>query len=265
MKLTFLGTGDAFSLKLGHTSALLEWGGENLVIDFPATNWPALKRLGRDLQDVKNVFITHLHEDHVNGLQQLAHYRRIVGGQKPNLLISRELADELWQTVKAGLAHTTSGPKRLEDYFEVILLDRHFELGGAAFELIPTRHTPGMTSFGLLTEPYFFFTGDTSFDRELLAVHEQRVSRIFHDCHMWELEIPSHTSLAQLQTLPAELQKKLILMHYQDGYASEEARREAEEQSGFCFARPLEPISFRPERDKDTKKPGAGGLRWNGM
>ena len=83
MKITFLGTGDMFSVEQYHNSMLAEFGGTHLVIDFPESNARALKEYGFPMTDIHNVFITHLHEDHINGVQMLGYYAQIVAIVNP--------------------------------------------------------------------------------------------------------------------------------------------------------------------------------------
>ncbi len=244
MQLTFLGTGDFLPDRSGHNSAFIEWNNTYLFIDFPATNRQSLKKLGFDLNIVEHLFITHLHEDHINGLQQLAHYKTILGKGKTNLYIAEDLVEGLWNTLKEGLGLSTNGPKKLEDYFHVTLVrpEEEFYIAGQSFRIIRTDHIPQMISYGLLAEPYFYYSGDSIVNEALL--HSLNVHTIFHDCHMWDLPILSHPSLQEIKALDSSLTKKMILMHYHSGYDTEEAKLRIERKEKIRLARPLYSYKF---------------------
>ncbi|MCZ8520871.1 MULTISPECIES: MBL fold metallo-hydrolase [Paenibacillus] len=232
MKLTFLGAGDGFSVRQGHNSALIEFGGTNLCIDFPESNHAALHELGMELNRVENVFVSHLHEDHINGLQKLAFYHGVYPLKgKPRLFVHEELLDDLWDALRHGLSYSMRGPKVLSDFFEVVAVQDAFEIEGTRFELVRTVHIPGMTSFGLLCEPYFYFSGDTRFDLGQIEEAASKAGILFYECHMQPYQLPSHTSLEELLTLPEEIRRKMVLMHYIDDYLDGQ-RREAFHASG---------------------------------
>ncbi|MCZ8511103.1 MBL fold metallo-hydrolase [Paenibacillus filicis] len=252
MNLTFLGTGDFYPRSLGHNSALLEWNDTRLMIDCPASNASALERLGLGLHEVTNMFVTHLHEDHINGIQQFAYWheihRRMHGNDaKPSLYIVSDLIGDLWSSVRSGLSLTTGGVRELEHYFELRLIDSEdpvFELSGVRFECVRTRHVPSMVSYGLWAKPYFHFSGDALADSDLLGRIEPAVERIFHDCHLWDLTIASHASLADLRSLPEPVRRKLVLMHYNYNYETAESREAFERREGLPLAAPLQSFAF---------------------
>jgi ribonuclease BN (tRNA processing enzyme) len=63
-----LGSGDAFSSAgRGNTCWLVEDGAPLCVVDFGPTALVALRRLGRDPQELRAVHFTHLHGDHIAG------------------------------------------------------------------------------------------------------------------------------------------------------------------------------------------------------
>lgn len=240
MKVTFLGCGDGFSIEQGHNSALLAFADTNLCIDFPESNHLGLHQLGMKLNQIEHIFITHLHEDHVNGLQKLALYHRVYPGRmKPKLYVPAGLKDDLWQILRHGLELTTRGKRVLEDYFDVECVDNAFTVAGVKFELVPTLHVPDMLSYGLLCKPYFYFSGDTRLDENYIRSIADEVQTIYHECHMQDDQLPSHTSLEELLTLSETIQAKMTLMHYVDDYLEPKLREKFHQQYRFRLAEPL--------------------------
>ena len=68
MRVTALGSGDAFcSAGRGHTCWLVDDARGAFAVDFGATALAALKRLGRDPDQIDAIHFTHLHGDHIGG------------------------------------------------------------------------------------------------------------------------------------------------------------------------------------------------------
>lgn len=240
MKVTFLGCGDGFSLEQGHNSALLTFADTNLCIDFPESNHLGLHQLGMKLNEINNIFVTHLHEDHINGLQKLALFHRVYPGRaKPKLYVPTGLKADLWQILRHGLELTTRGKRVFEDYFDIECIESEFEIAGVRFELVRTLHVPDMLSYGLLCKPFFYFSGDTRMDGNYIASISDEVQTIYHECHMQNDQLPSHTSLEELLTLPESIQVKMILMHYVDDYVNTEAREKFHGEQRVRLAEPL--------------------------
>jgi ribonuclease BN (tRNA processing enzyme) len=244
MRVTFLGAGDMFAFNQGHNSVLCEFSDTNLVIDFPETNFKALKEMGKDLTDIQNIFITHLHEDHINGLQLLGNYSRVYGSSKPNLFVHTTLLDQLWQTLQTGFEPSMSGPKALIDFFNVHTVENQFQIGDQFFKPIRTNHLPGMISHGLLSLPHFFYTSDCSFDPTLIQKFTGEVKRIFHECHLQNDVLKSHTSLQEIMSLPKETRDQIVLMHYEDRYSDPSERKKLEEETKLVIAGPLSEYEF---------------------
>ena len=79
-----VGVGDAFTAQYYNACLLLESGGARVLIDAPPALARALRVATRGsgdevgLDSIDHVIITHLHGDHVGGLEQLLFYRRFV-------------------------------------------------------------------------------------------------------------------------------------------------------------------------------------------
>ncbi len=74
MKISFLGTGGAVaSLERDNTAFLLEEAGYLILVDCPGAVVQKIKKVGYQPQDLKAIFITHIHPDHIYGLPSLIH------------------------------------------------------------------------------------------------------------------------------------------------------------------------------------------------
>lgn len=219
MKITMLGTGSAFAKAFNNNNAIIETEGRLLLVDCGITAPKALHELGYGFNDLHAVLITHIHADHIGGLEEFAFQMKFVYGRKPILYIADTLVQPIWEhSLRGGLQQDEA--ETLHDFFDVRPLSigaRHELMPGLDVELVPTRHIPNKPNFSMLFNGFFFYSGDTVFDPDLLAglVRDRNVKVIFHDCQLHPPGVV-HACLPQLLTLPAELQERIYLMHYGD-------------------------------------------------
>jgi ribonuclease BN (tRNA processing enzyme) len=238
MKLTFLGVGSAFSRTHPNSSVLVEQGEIKLLIDCGWTAPGCIEEYGLSLSDITHIFITHLHADHVGGLEEMAIRERLFYQHKPTLVTTSTLLDRLWLTcLKGGLEYIEATPndetaQTLADFFEPVLVP-----GGQWVRLLPTEplrlylhatdHVKGMECYGLEMETEtsgaskrLFFSGDSKFNRECIIQRVQSCEQAFQDCQLYDSghanTLGVHASYSQLQQLPADIRQKLWLYHYGD-------------------------------------------------
>lgn len=227
MEITFIGCGDAFSKVLGHNSAIITFNQTNLLIDIPDSNYIRIDEIGMSYGDIDNLYITHLHGDHINGLEKLAYYRKYISPlenkerdlKKINLYIHETLLEGLWESVKNGLSLTNDGEKTIEDYFNVITIRDSFTIDGVKFNLIQSQHVPNMPVFGLFVENEFYYSADSIYNPSLIQVLLPKVKKIFYDIHFYPFSIPVHASVRDFNELAFDEKEKVYAMHYDDSKA----------------------------------------------
>lgn len=219
MKLQMLGTGSAFAKAFHNNNALLEFGGKTLLVDCGITAPKALHELGRSFDEIDAVLITHMHADHIGGLEELAFQMKFIYNRTPILYLADTLVEPLWNhSLRGGLEQDNW--RSLEDYFDVRPLNEGQPaelLPGIKAELLLTPHIPNKPSYSILFNDHFFYSADMVFTPDLLEqlVRERGVTTIFHDCQLHPPGVV-HADLASLLTLPDEIQKIVYLMHYGD-------------------------------------------------
>jgi len=213
-----LGTGNAFAKKYYNNNALLCQNGFTLLIDCGITAPLSLHQIGQPLDGIDAILISHIHADHIGGLEEYAFRMKFQYRKRPVLYVPDKLAEPLWEhSLRGGLWQEQS--QKLEDYFEV----RRIREGvpavlhdGLTVEIIRTEHIPGKISYSLLFNNSFFYTADMRFHPELVTdLVRNRGCVVFHDC---QFVTPGevHATLEELLTLPEDVQSKIYLMHYAD-------------------------------------------------
>ena len=238
MKMTFLGVGSAFSKINANSNLLIEHGSIKLLIDFGRLGPLALDRYGLALKDVTHILITHLHADHVGGMEEIAFMTKFVYKCKLRLLTTASLLERLWDaSLRGGLEHIelTPGdlnPQTLHNFFapEPVKAQTWTALdddAGFRFYLHPTNHVKGMETYGIEIEvnpggrdKRFLFSGDTKFEYGFIMQGFQSCSLIFHDCQLFDTGenniLGVHASYQQLRQLPAKVRRQIWLYHYGD-------------------------------------------------
>lgn len=225
--LTFLGVGGGLSPELGNNNVFLESEDRksNLLVDCGPITATDLKVAGR-LASVQRCFITHVHDDHVGGLQLWAQLNRYVYRHKPPIWFREELLDELWDgSLRGGLARVNVVDEGLQP--GLVGFDAYFEpkpmRDGDVVEVpglpvITPRasvHVPGKPSFGFFLGEDVFFSADTQELPPAVGPTGKPLRAIFQDCQLFDIPNAVHTSLARLhREMAPELKAITRLMHY---------------------------------------------------
>ncbi|QWU13436.1 Ribonuclease BN, tRNA processing enzyme [Paenibacillus sophorae] len=220
VKLQMLGTGSAFAKNYFNNNALLMGSGYTLLIDCGITAPLAMHELGRSFGEVEATLITHLHADHVGGLEELALTLRYKTGRKMTLLLPEALVDPLWEHTLMGGLYQEGIITSLDDAFHVRPLkpDTVYTLSPEiTVRLIRTPHIPGKDSYSLMLNEEVFYSADMTFEPELLIslVRSGGCRKIYHDCQLEGAGVV-HTTLEELKSLPEDIRSRISLMHYGD-------------------------------------------------
>ncbi|RKN86713.1 MBL fold metallo-hydrolase [Paenibacillus ginsengarvi] len=220
IKIRMIGTGSAFAKKYFNNNALVTSGDYTLLIDFGITGPLSMYQMNMPLDRIDGVVVTHLHADHIGGLEELMLRLRFDYKKKPTLFIEEHLVQPLWDySLRGGLEFGAGGTQKLDDFFHIIPLTarKPQEVApGLRLEIWPTRHFPDMPSYAIILNDKLFYSGDTVFDPNLIgSALERGCDYILHECQL-EGQGLFHATLAELLTLPEDVQRKVRLMHYGD-------------------------------------------------
>ena len=257
-KILFTGVGSAFAdSKSWQTQMVIQSdSGKNLLIDCGSDARHSLAQYGLAARDIDGVYISHLHGDHVHGLEWLGFFRYPWKpseiDNRPHLYIHEDLVAPLWNNVLSGtMAALNNKTATLDSYFNVHAVEesaRMFSWSGMVFDLIRTHHVETDThvtpSYGLTVagkSGSVYISSDT--DRLPSPQILDDVDIIVHDCetnpHAFASDV--HTHFDDLLAMHPAHRRKTWLVHYQAQFASSQAARDA----GFAgFVRPGDTVSF---------------------
>ena len=252
MKLIFAGVGSAFaSDEFYQTNAVFtnERDGKHLLIDCGSDARFSLPKIGVEPKDIERVYISHLHADHVGGLEWLGFITRfnpVLGRMK--LHAASDILRNLWySTLRGGMESLQGEVATLESYFDPIPLypNDDFRWANAIFTPVQTIHIVSghvfMHSYGLMIDLVgvvdmrrsdrirkIYYTGDTQFAPKQIMDFYNEADLIFQDCETANFASNVHAHFHDLKSLPPEVKAKMWLVHYQaDGCVTDEEAKQA--------------------------------------
>ncbi|MGK7872044.1 MAG: MBL fold metallo-hydrolase [Xenococcaceae cyanobacterium] len=230
-KLLFLGSGSAFTVggdNFHSNMFLIKDNGNKLLIDCGSDIRFSLHLAGFSHLDITDIYISHLHADHVGGLEYVGMSTKFDPRcKKPNLYLSKELASELWERALSGGMQSIEGNiADLDTFFAVHKIERnsYFSWEEIKFDLVRLIHINNgyfvMPSYGLFFEVdgvKVFVTTDTKFCPDLVEDIYEQSDIIFQDCETARNHSTVHAHYQELVNLPEKIKNKMWLYDYQPG------------------------------------------------
>ncbi|WP_232220743.1 MBL fold metallo-hydrolase [Legionella tunisiensis] len=126
LKITFLGSGSAFTVGKDNyqSNLLLQKANDTLLIDAGGDLRFSLNEQHLTYADIKSVYISHLHADHIGGLEWLAinTFFDLNYKTKPNLYCSENIIKDLWEHSLSGGLRTLQTEKATLETFLILIL-----------------------------------------------------------------------------------------------------------------------------------------------
>jgi ribonuclease BN (tRNA processing enzyme) len=217
MRITFIGTGDAFgSGGRMNTCFHVETVTFSFLIDCGAGSLSGLKKHKIIPETIDAIFISHFHGDHYGGLPFFLLDAATTRRQRPLTIISPPGCREKVIQLLALLYPGTEVLEKLTVEFiafgsNIEVLNDHFSLSA-----IPVIHTEAALPYGLRINTagkVISYSGDTEWTENLLKLSE--AADIFIcECNFYSLQVKGHLSFKVLEERLSELKyKKIVLTH----------------------------------------------------
>jgi ribonuclease BN (tRNA processing enzyme) len=225
LELLPLGVGDAFSAIHYSSSHALRADGRWLLVDCPHPIRKMMREasirsgVALDVDAVDAVVLTHLHADHVSGVEDLGFFSHFVLGRVARLAAHPDVARRLWEGHLAagmeqlGIPGGAVAERTFEDFFELVRLDdaRPVRIGPFEIECRRTRHHIPTTALRIRAAGRTVgFSADTTFDADLVAWLAAA------DLVVHEAGFGVHTAIEELARLPPETRSRMRLAHFPD-------------------------------------------------
>ncbi|MBV9394468.1 MAG: MBL fold metallo-hydrolase [Methylobacteriaceae bacterium] len=233
MRVTFVGTGDAFnSGGRAHTCFRLDSGGRTLVVDFGASALSAWRKLGLDLCDVDAIALSHLHGDHFGALPFILLDYQFVSRCKDSLVIAGPPGTQarLHAAMETFFPKSTSNKWRFKWSVSEIALGEPTAVAG--FQIVTTEmlHPSGAPSTALRISKngkLFAYSGDTAWNDGLFDVAEG-ADLFVVECSSGNSPLPYHLDWPTLKAnLPGLKAKRVAVTHMGDSALARAAEMKA--------------------------------------
>ncbi|QNL22958.1 MBL fold metallo-hydrolase [Hyphobacterium sp. CCMP332] len=216
-ELQVMGSGDAFgSGGKMQTCFWINWNKKNLLVDCGATSSVAIKSIGKKIEDIDVIFISHLHGDHIGGipfiLMELAYVakdknHRIEifgpGGTKKRLQTLQNLLypDSLRYTEAITEFREYSGADTWHDF---------------SIETYDVQHSELSYPKGLRIShkgKIFAFSGDGEWSNNLLKLSDS-AELFICECYNYQKTTPGHLNYLKLTEMYHLLSCKNIFLNH---------------------------------------------------
>lgn len=233
--LKFLGSGGAFNTKRGNNCAYMELGTELFLFDLGEDVFQKLIDFGLFEKKTKvNIFITHLHGDHVGGLgTTIAYlYYKVFHQDKSkiNVYFPSNSITELLELQGVSKERYTFYINRWDE----LIIDGYPKSPEYIFD--EANHSKSLDYFNktntfsiefIIPEgEAFYYSGDTNEYKERLK-NLWNFNYVYHEVTM-NKEVKAHLSYDKLleatKDLPKSEKKKIILMHLDEDFDEEMAK-----------------------------------------
>ena len=261
MKLTFLGTGSFFTSRENfHTNILLEDNdGKALLIDCGSDIRCSLYDADKDPTKIDSIYISHMHGDHVGGLEYMgfmSYFNPDYEG-KPKIIAHQDVMADIWQILEPSMEVLHGQRGYFHTYFDIenILYDESkFKWHDIEFNLMEFNHVinihgSSMFSYGLefiINNKTILITTDCCYANPVNKYWEETINGhnhilghynyVFNDCETLKyLDLPNskvHCLYDELKRLDTDVKRNMWLVHYQ-GYKEQLPNAKDDGFAGF--------------------------------
>ena len=217
MRLTFLGSGDAFGTGGRFNTCLhVATDSENFLIDCGATSLVAMRRFGVEPNSIARILLTHLHGDHFGGLPFFILDAQLISRRRTPLTIVGPvgLKQRLHDTMKVLFP----GSEKIEQKFELNLIeiepDRTHGIGPLQVTPFIAAHNAGAPAFTLRIAcggRTLTYSGDTGWCDSLVRAADG-ADLLVVESSGYDKEIPQHLDYGTLSRRRDELKARTIVL-----------------------------------------------------
>jgi len=221
MKIFVLGSGTGW-IRLDRNSPgyLVEVDDFSLLLDLGPGILRQILKIGKKLEDISAIFISHFHPDHVTDLIPFLFATRYSLGYKRILPISLYVSEDFSQfynTLKIAFRDWIEPPREL---LNINLLPKQkkyrFSIGPFKAYTTPVKHNPESLAIRLEYEGRsLVYSGDTGYCEELIELSEEADLLIIECSNSKEFYVEHHLSPEDIALISEKAKvRRLILSHF---------------------------------------------------
>lgn len=217
MRLTFLGSGDAFGTGGRFNTCFHVTASDgDFLIDCGATSMVAMRRFAVDPNAIGTIFLTHLHGDHFGGLPFFILDAQLISRRRAPLTITGPVG--LKQRLHDVMKTLFPGAEKIEQKFALNLLELEPEvthrIGAVQITPFIAAHNAGAPAFTLRLAcdgRTLVYSGDTAWCDNLVRAADGADLMVVESSG-YDREIPQHLDYGTLRRRRAELKARTIVL-----------------------------------------------------
>jgi len=200
MKYRQIGNGGAFNYKMTNSSFVIWNNDEYMLFDCGYNVYTKLRRLDEDINEnfdikkLKNVYISHLDDDHVGSLKTLIYYQYFVNDIILNIYADYNITKDLTELLKDIDGYFENGKKVKSSLFTITCLNssEYTLINNINVKTTKTNHhVPCYGAIFKGPDSYLYITGDSKvlFDIRLnieRLTESGKKFKVFHDFSNWD-------------------------------------------------------------------------------
>lgn len=219
MKVTFLGSGDAFgSGGRFQTCILVETSSDKFLLDCGCSSMIAMRKIGVDPNEVSIIFLTHLHGDHFGGVPFFLLDAQMISKRTSPLTIVGPIGAK--ERIICAMEVMFPGSSKVQQKFnwDIIEIDTGTAQSfvGVDITTYPMVHPSGNTSTAVRIQcegKTIAYTGDTEWNDAIIDA-AQDADLLIAEAYFFERQVKFHLDYKTImEHLPELGVKKVVLTH----------------------------------------------------
>lgn len=222
MRLTVVGSGDAFGSG-GRLQTCYHVAARSglFLIDCGATSMIGMQRLGLSPDDVRTIFVSHLHGDHFSGLVWwLLHAHYVSGRTAPLTIVGPAGIQQRFKTAAEALfPNSTEIALRFDMTFREFRSQSEIEVAGVRVTPFEVLHPSGAPPYALRFEcdgKVLGFSGDTRWVENLVPA-AKGADLFIAECFTFDQQVGYHTSWRDIEANIDRMAAQRIMLTHMGG------------------------------------------------
>jgi ribonuclease BN (tRNA processing enzyme) len=219
VRVTFLGTGDAYSAGGRHLAAYwIRHPGGSLLLDCGPTILSSLNRLELSAEPMDAILLSHFHGDHFAGLPFLfLHYTYMEPRARPLKIIGPPGVENRVMTIfRVMYPNSAEEPLPYALEFMEMRPGERMHLSGATIDAFRTLHQEQPQSLGYeiqVGDRKIVYCGDCGWSEDLIE-HSQNADLFICECSFFETRLDTHLDYPRIAENAGRFgAKRIVLTH----------------------------------------------------